>query len=150
VYVAKRGNQFYVVTNNNEGMGYDAVAPNVVFSADGNRMAYPAARERKQFVVLDGIEGNDFTGLVPDKLAFSGDGKHLAYAATRATEAANAKWFFVVSGADPKAPPAQTQEHSGAVPQTRLIFDGGVMRALVFKGEGQGPRDLVKWEVTVN
>ena len=150
VYVGRRGNTFYVVTNNNEGMGYDAVSPYVVFSSDGKRMAFPAARELKQFVVLDGVEGHDFTGLVPQNLAFGGDGKYLAYVATRSAEAAGAKWFFVFSGTDAKAPPAQTPEHGGTVQRTRVIFEGNVMRALVLKGEGQGPREIVKWEVTVN
>jgi hypothetical protein len=151
VYVARRGNQFYVVTNNNEGMGYDGVSPNVVFSPDGKRMAYPASRERKQFVVLDGVEGNDFTGLVPQNLAFSTDGKYLAYEAIRGSDA-SARPFFVVSGPDPKMPPAESQPHGGTVQRTRLIFDApNIMRALVLKGEGRdGPRDVTKWEVTVN
>jgi Tol biopolymer transport system component len=149
VYVARRENQYYVVVNNNEGMGYDGIAPNVVFSADAKRMAYPASRQRKQFVVLDGIEGNDFAGLVPQNLVFSGDGKHLAYEAIRGTEP-GARPFFVVSGPDAKAPPAESQPHGGTVQRTRLIFEGNVMRALVLKGEREGPRDVTRWEVTVD
>ncbi|HED66796.1 MAG TPA: hypothetical protein ENJ09_14725 [Planctomycetes bacterium] len=52
-----------------------------VFTQDSKRMAFLAGRSRKNFVVVDGIEGPAFDIIQRRSVAFTPDGKHVAYLA---------------------------------------------------------------------
>lgn len=92
-YVAGKGEEFYVVHNNNRGKLYPAVAT-VVLSPDGRHAAYgavPDSKEGKWCMVVDGKEeGRYDTVLTP---LFSPDGQHRVYQAK-----IGAKWYMVVDG----------------------------------------------------
>jgi WD40 repeat protein len=77
VYAAKRGDQWFVVSNEGEGKPYDSISK-ITFSPDGKHLAYVAQIGANQIVVLDGIEGElrKSTGY---QLVFSPGGEHLAY-----------------------------------------------------------------------
>ena len=77
-----------------------------VTSPDGSRMAYVVARDGKQLVIVDGVEGAAYdavwTGVntngvifadYPGGPVFSADSRHVAYPAER-----DGKWFVVLDG----------------------------------------------------
>ncbi len=83
--VARRaGVEYCVVVDGQEGPEYDLVT-RPVFSRDGRRLAYAAARgpreDRKWCVVLDGEESPEYEEV--RDLVFSPDGSHIAYAACK-------------------------------------------------------------------
>jgi Tol biopolymer transport system component len=108
-YGASRGKQQFLVADGVEGKAYGphpsgrmdvSLLPEPVFSPDGKRLAYrvayelpPPANEKwpreRWRVVVDGVEGKEYTGIRSlglDRMqagtpVFSPDGKHLAYLA---------------------------------------------------------------------
>jgi len=69
-YIAKRGENGFIVCDGVEGPAYDGVY-NPEFSPDGKRLAYIARRAKEYFVVCDAREWKDV------RPRFSPDGKHL-------------------------------------------------------------------------
>lgn len=67
---------------------------NFSFSPDGDRYAYRASRERKNFAVIDGIEQSNYDW-VDDYMIFSPDGKRFAYRVE-----VNNKSYFIVDGVE--------------------------------------------------
>jgi hypothetical protein len=53
----------------------------VVFSPDSSRVAYGAAEQNRQFVVLDEIPSRKYYGLIGGTTSFSPNSKHVAYVA---------------------------------------------------------------------
>ena len=75
------GGQSRVIVGDQAGPLVDAVTGPIIFSADGQRHAYPAKLGAKSVVVADGIVGPTFDAV--GGVHFSEDSKHLAYAATK-------------------------------------------------------------------
>lgn len=69
----------------------DVTLPQPVFSADGHSLAYPAARNGKRFVVVDGREGEPFDEVLTP--IWSPQGKRLAHVARR-----ERMWCVVIDG----------------------------------------------------
>ena len=92
-------NKRQVIENcRNLGKEYDLVAQGTpIFSPDGGRIAFVAARGGKCFVVVDGIEGTGYE-IVQDRwpiadLVLSRSGQHIAYKTRK-----NARNYLVVDG----------------------------------------------------
>jgi Tol biopolymer transport system component len=66
-----------------------------VFSPDSKRLAYATGRDDKCFIVVDGVEGNEYNYM--SNPHFSPDSKHVAYWARRGD-----KRFVVVDGVEGK------------------------------------------------
>jgi len=79
-YVAREGNKRVAVIDGKLGERFDDISA-LVFSRNGNHVAYLATRAAKQLVVID-----DVAGPACDKVhwfpRFSADGQHVAYVAT--------------------------------------------------------------------
>jgi Tol biopolymer transport system component len=85
-YVAARGDKrFCVVVDGLEGSSeYDGIAdktPFIAFSPDSKHVAYAAIRGGRQLVVVDGVEGTEYDGIISP--TFSSDSRRVAYAAIR-------------------------------------------------------------------
>jgi roadblock/LC7 domain-containing protein len=95
---AHRGKSILVV-DNVDGPEFDAEQEGqtrqVVFSPDSRHVAYTARRGTKRYVVVDGVEGAEYDGIVALTLAFSPDSTRVAYGARR-----GAKEFVVAGGAE--------------------------------------------------
>jgi hypothetical protein len=57
-----------------------------IFSPDGRRLAYTAYRDRRQFLVVDGVEGPAYKAVNYERTVFSPDGRRVAYGAQRGDE----------------------------------------------------------------
>ncbi len=117
-YGEKKNGGFHLVVDGMAGSAMQAVGP-PVFSPQGTRVAYKAARDLDELVVLDGKEGASFFGISTDGPVFSADGSRLAYVARRGIS-----WVVVVDGVagDP--------------------YDGIGMRSMKFSPDG---RHLAYW-----
>ena len=73
------------------------VAITLTISPDSKRFAYVARRGKKQFVVLDGEEGEEYDLIGKGSLVFSPDSKRFAYVAVR-----GGKQFVVLDGEEGK------------------------------------------------
>jgi WD40 repeat protein len=92
----KREKKWGLYVNGVPGPEYDQLYPDfVVFSPDGQPLAYVASRGTKILVVLDGVEQASFDS-VSRSIVFSPDSKHLAYPAAKDKNT----WFVVVDGAE--------------------------------------------------
>jgi len=102
-YGAKTGNNWFVVVDGIPGKPYDSIE-NIVFSPDSKHLAYVArvglGSSARRFVVLDGVEGEQYEYRHLSNLAFSPDGNHLAYTAGwyLAYTAGRKPGFLVVDG----------------------------------------------------
>jgi len=85
-----------VVVDGAEGKEYDGFAV-LIFSPDGQRVAYAAGRGGKWLLVVDGVEGKEYNRLGKGSLIFSPDGRRVAYMAGRGE-----KPFVVVDGVEGK------------------------------------------------
>ncbi|MBZ5671945.1 MAG: hypothetical protein LAO04_19735 [Acidobacteriia bacterium] len=93
---AKRENKWMLYVNGVPGPEYDQLYPDfVVFSPDGQHLAYVARRGTKIFVVLDGAEQASFDN-VSRSIVFSPDSKRLAYPAAKDKNT----WVIVVDGVE--------------------------------------------------
>jgi len=102
-YGAKTGNNWFIVVDGIPGKPYDSIE-NIVFSPDSKHLAYVArvglGRSAPRFVVLDGVEGEQYEYRHLSNLAFSPDGNHLAYAVgeTSYTKLGGKPGFVIVDG----------------------------------------------------
>ncbi len=85
----------------------DTVKYSLVFSADGQHIAYVVRRNGKKLAVVDGREGKAYDDIPevplseagrPDEIHFSPDGNHVAYVAREGTSS-----FLVLDGAPGKS-----------------------------------------------
>jgi roadblock/LC7 domain-containing protein len=106
-----RYGEWSLVAHGMEVRDYTGIESSVVFSPDGNRVAYTARLGKKWFVVVDGVEGRAYKGIAPPGPTFSPDGKHVAYKAY-----GGGYWTFVVDGVETKGYPA-------IPPGSKLVFD---------------------------
>jgi Tol biopolymer transport system component len=138
-YVAKQGSKKLLVTGGVEGKPYDEIFPTsltfasysqqpaypielesgaTVFSPDSRRVAYMAVRDRKSFLVLDGVETKQYdvmaAGAVLGPL-FSPDSRRIAFIGARPR-----RIFVCIDGKEGK-------EYDGIVPGT-LLFSPDSMR----------------------
>ena len=78
------------------GKPYDGIgAGSLVFSPNGQRLAYVAQVGKQQVVVVDGQASKPYKGIAVGSLVFSADSQHVAYAANDEEEDA---WFVVLDG----------------------------------------------------
>jgi len=96
VISGRRGAGWYVMVNGKTTGPYTDAVNWVVDSRDGRRLAYVAAREGKQFAVVDGVEGRAYDEV--RWLNFSPDGRHVFFLARRLE-----KWSAVVDGEESPA-----------------------------------------------
>jgi Tol biopolymer transport system component len=85
--------KYFVFLDGVRSKPYDQIVfgKNLVFSADGQRLAYTVSRGGKQFVVVDGSEGMQYDS-IGDGPIFSLDGNHITYTAKLSD-----KWFVVTN-----------------------------------------------------
>jgi hypothetical protein len=96
VISGRRGPGWYVIVNGKTTGPYTHAVNWVVDSRDGRRLAYIAAREGKQFAVVDGVEGRAYDEI--RWLNFSLDGRHVFFLARRLD-----RWSVVVDGEESPA-----------------------------------------------
>ena len=72
---------------------YDLHDDELAFSSDGRRAAYVANQGGREFVVVDGVEGQQYDDI--DDLQFTADGRHVVFAARR-----GGKSLVVVDGVE--------------------------------------------------
>jgi len=88
VAIVEMDGKFHVVHNNKLGRPYTSIL-NPVLSPDGQRVAYPAYRDEKLRMVIDGKEGQVVEEIEP--LLFSPDNRHSVYQAKT-----GGQWYFMV------------------------------------------------------
>ena len=74
-----------LVDGGKEGKQYDVIQEQLYFSATGQRLAMVAMTGDKEFVVVDGVEGNQYDAVITlggGKVAFADD-SHFHYLAVR-------------------------------------------------------------------
>jgi len=92
-YAARESYKYaFVVIDDIEQKRYDGIA-NLIFSPNGNRVAYMAKLGDKRVVVIDGKDNKLYDDLVQSSIIFSADGKHVSYGAKSGD-----KWFMVLDG----------------------------------------------------
>ena len=80
-YGARQGSRV-VVLDGKPGQLYDGIgAGSLVFSPNGQRLAYVAQVGKQQVVVVDGQASKPYKGIAVGSLVFSADSQHVAYAA---------------------------------------------------------------------
>ena len=73
-----------VVVGSEEQPEYENIlASSIVFSPDGQRLAYVAEEADQQFVIVDGIEGERYDQVETTSIVFSPDSRRLAYLAVK-------------------------------------------------------------------
>lgn len=125
----------FVVVGGVAGTHYrDIVSAPTFGGSDRKRLAYGADRNKRQFVVNDGTEGQEYDRITG--VTFSPDGQKLAYGAAR-----NGKWIMVGS-----APPGSETEYDAlGFPEFsvdgRLAFQANVGdRQIVALAGNEGPK----------
>jgi roadblock/LC7 domain-containing protein len=90
--VADKTGIVYVVVDGEEGKRYDATLRGTpLFSPDSKHLAYGATLNKQWFLVVDGIEGNQYSTIRWP--IFSSDSQHLAYIAY-----ASNGWTVIIDG----------------------------------------------------
>ena len=100
----RSGRMVAVIDGRPEPGEYDEIGP-VIFSPDGKRVAYPAKRDSKWFMVVDRQEGPEYDKISLSREVFSPDSKRLVYGAMKGD-----KWFVVLDG---KAGPESGYDNVG-------------------------------------
>ncbi len=90
--VVSQGQKGRLDVNGVQTTGPDPIAA-VVFSPDGQRVAYVGREGKKQLVHADGRSSVVYDEVIVGSLTFSSDSKHLAYVARR-----DEAWFVVLNG----------------------------------------------------
>ena len=130
--VAKRGKKTAVVFRDRELGTYDRIHLRVLFSPDGNHVAYSATRDGKGFVAWDGNEGPPCSSI--QMVTFSPDGRHLVYVARRA-----GKWVLLRDGRElPQFSPITRFTFSPDSRHLAYIAKRGLERFVVCDGR-EGP-----------
>jgi hypothetical protein len=91
--------------------GDEILAATPAFSPDSRHIAVGVRHGTKWLVVVDGLGGNEYEGIIVPIPLFSPDSKVVAYAAQRA-----GKWVIVAGGVEGK-------EYDGLLKNGRLVFD---------------------------
>ena len=96
IYVAGRDGKLFGVADGQESSNqcdickYTKCVP-VAVDPEKQRVAFLATRGDKSFVIVDGVEGTEYSNI--SNVRFSGDGKHISYLASR-----DRKRIFVMDG----------------------------------------------------
>jgi len=77
-YGARSGDEWRFVCDGDRRDGYDRIGV-VYFSANSRRVSYPAARDGKEFVVVDGVEGRAYERIAGARAIFSPNSRRVAY-----------------------------------------------------------------------
>ena len=94
-YVCVRKDQKQcVVLDGKEQSAHGAIDAGPRFSPDG-RLVYVAVESQEQYVVIGGVQGPRYTGIIKHGVVFNSDGRRFAYGATRGD-----KWFMVIDGVE--------------------------------------------------
>lgn len=116
-----------------EGRPYDRAGFGMTqsaFSPDGDRIIYTAARDGKQFIVVNGKEGLQYDALLPGTPFYSPDNKQMIYVALK-----DKQWVIIVDG-------EEQARHEGIAPGSfafspdnrhlaYLVTGGGSMKIAV-------------------
>ena len=121
----KEKSKRFVVCNGVKGRVYDGIGT-LVFSADGQRLAYAARQGDQWLVVCDGTEGPRYASIGKNSITFSPDGKQLAYTAKRPA----GDWVAVIDGKE--SAPAHT------IGRPLFSPDGSIFGFAVFRSEHEG------------
>ncbi len=101
-YGARRGNKWCMVIDGREEQEYDGLGTGLAFSPDSQRWAYMATRghgkDSKEYLVVDGVEGDSYDGTIQGTPIFSPDSRRVAVGARRGD-----KMFAVVDGKEEKS-----------------------------------------------
>lgn len=81
VFRARKGTEWILRVGKESLGGKYSFVGDFAFSSDGTSLAYVAAREKKDFVVVNGTPQKGFDHILSDTLVYSRKGKHLAYGA---------------------------------------------------------------------
>lgn len=84
--------EWFVVLDGTEGTRYDGRIDNIVFSPDGNNMAYSARRGDQIMVIINGIEKVGYAEV--SEIVFGPIGSRMAYSA----QDSSGKWRVVLDG----------------------------------------------------
>jgi hypothetical protein len=101
VFKFHRSDKWHVVTDGALSSPYDSLGNNVELSEDGQHVHYRAESGGKQFVVLDGKDGQKYDSIEENSYKISPDGKRAAYLA-RDFERLGQKYVAVVDGKESK------------------------------------------------
>ncbi len=116
----KSGRLVAVIDGRAESVEYDDIGP-IIFSPDSKRIAYPAKRDSKWVMVVDGQEGPEYDTISLSPEVFSLDSKRLVYGARKGD-----KWFVVLDG---KAGPESGHDFVGyfifSPDSKRLVYAAG-------------------------
>ena len=83
-----------VVRDGKTGALFDAIKrDSLIFSPDGERLAYQATKGKQQFIIVDESVSTGYDKVLNGSFAFSPNGKRYAYAAQKKN-----KWLAVVDG----------------------------------------------------
>jgi WD40 repeat protein len=96
--------KFFVVFDGKQGKTYDELnrrVGKIIFSADGQHLAYGARDGDKSFIVMDGVEGKGYSdvGSEAGAIVFSPDSQRLAYTAMDKWWLFR-RWFVVADGVE--------------------------------------------------
>lgn len=95
----KKCKNYFVVVDGIEGKKYENIR-DLIFSPNGQRVAYIVDEGNKNFVVVDGEEGKKYNEIL--SLSFSFDGKRIAYLAWEGKSYAEREMLVVVDGKESK------------------------------------------------
>ena len=94
IVAAKGTNKMQAFIDGRAELEYDEIGQgSIIFSPDGNHLAYSAKNNGKWFVVADGKAGPEYDTIGKDTIIFSPDSKRLAYAASKGIY-----WMVVTDG----------------------------------------------------
>jgi Tol biopolymer transport system component len=106
-YIAKAGNDYFVVRDGIEGKHYQGEISLPVFSHDSQKLAYIVGTDDGYRVVINGVEGKPYDEIMFDNrgaipgITFSPDSKHVAYVAgTYDTSEDRYRRFTVIKGVE--------------------------------------------------
>ena len=88
----------------------------LVVSPDSRHVAYAVKREEKWLVVVDGVEGKKYDGILEGMPVFSPNSKRVAYVAQR-----GGKWLVVIDGGEGKKYDRSDGLRSAPTPSASLM-----------------------------